>query len=307
VAGPWFTSSRQAGRVLAAAAVLGVLDAAASSFSSRAGRSAELALLRAVDVPLAAALAALVGVSAGKSTASAIVCSLPATLGLAAALLLASQGVSEEESVSDDSFLPLAGQVFASVCRAARCGIGACLLRQLDHGTSAGGWLAAAGFSTFFGSLVALPLTLGLDSPRAVDLDPKTGKELLQIALLSAAVLVFASAEAVARLAVLRHSKPVTAAVIDVGLWPMAAIMARACSITAHDQPCTRTIPYEVLALLPLLFSFLLQLRSVHAEGCISEGTAQDTKQTADAHPVLLGRPRSAHFESLKSRKVRDV
>lgn len=112
---------------------------------------------------------------------------------------------------------------------------------------------------------------------------------------MTGAVLFLGTADTVSRLAVLRHSDTLTAASLDAGLMPLATLMARACGASFG---LGATLPTEALALVVLLFSFLVQHQLAWRN---SEVSSLDSLTRA---PVLLGR---AVYGPEGRRKLRDV
>eukprot|EP00931_Biecheleriopsis_adriatica_P053894 TRINITY_DN31655_c0_g1_i1.p1 TRINITY_DN31655_c0_g1~~TRINITY_DN31655_c0_g1_i1.p1 ORF type:complete len:417 (+),score=88.52 TRINITY_DN31655_c0_g1_i1:49-1251(+) len=307
--GAWFPSTAQAGRVVATAAMLGILDACASSLVSlvsgaAAGRTTFIVvLLRCLDVPLAAGISAAVtweerGAWQRTSiVATAILGALPATAGLALASLLAERVGTEEPEMPACALL-LASEASASLCRALRAALGARLLQRAVGVHTLGSLLLVAALSSFFGSLVALPLAIGLDAetsealggmPFAQILPTFNTDHHLELAAISVAVVFLGAAEAVARLAVLRHSEPVTSAALDAGLSPLAALMARSTTVVAAGGRTSGGEALEAAALISLLLSFLLLLQATKSKlrgpRDVSAGQAEDK-----GNPILLGR-----------------
>jgi len=259
--GAWFTSAAVTGRAIAAAALLGVLDGCSSSLDffvvQGCGNTATrqgivLAILRALDIPLAAGFSAVMIAYQAKlsypaTVTNAVLFSLPTAFGLASASILASFG--EDLSVptafstkSCGENLLFAAVAAAALCRAFRCAAGAFLLQRAGVENSLGGLFFVGGFSGFFGSMLVLPMMLGqshLASFKAGNwsdvitpfpaLPGLDNGELwsLDFAVMTGAVLFLGTADTVSRLAVLRHSDTLTAASLDAGLMPLATLMAR--------------------------------------------------------------------------------
>ncbi|CAE7906578.1 NFI1 [Symbiodinium necroappetens] len=248
VDGAWFPSVAVTGRAIAAAAVLGILEACAaaldvfvpSGVSSR--QSVILALLRCADIPVAAALNA---VMSGDSQAP-VLSSLPISLGLACSWLLCECYGRKEDTFRShpgDALLITAAAV-ATVCRALRCAGGAFLLRRVGVDNSWGGLFFVGGFSGFFGSMLVLPLTLGQLPLKSIDWDANSFHAVsavqLDFSVVAVAALGLGAVETLSRLAVLRHSDTVTAASLDAGILPLAAVMARSLGMAqaaAADPP----------------------------------------------------------------------
>lgn len=309
VDGAWFPSVAVTGRAIAAAAVLGILEACAaaldvfvpSGVSSR--QSVILALLRCADIPVAAALNA---VMSGDSQAP-VLSSLPISLGLACSWLLCECYGRKEDTFRShpgDALLITAAAV-ATVCRALRCAGGAFLLRRVGVDNSWGGLFFVGGFSGFFGSMLVLPLTLGQLPLKSIDWDADSFHAVsavqLDFSVVAVAALGLGAVETLSRLAVLRHSDTVTAASLDAGILPLAAVMARSLGM-AQASP-DRYVPADFLALATLLLSSFIQLRSSHCRRCSQLGATEN--------PVLLGRAQHGLGEVRESfsgsRKLRQV
>lgn len=327
--GAWFTSAAVTGRAIAAAALLGVLEGCSSSLDffvvQGCGNTATrqgivLAILRALDMPLAAGVsAAMIAYRAKLSypatVSNAVLFSLPTAFGLASASILASFG--EDLSLPTAAATKSCGEnlLFAAVaaaalCRAFRCAAGAFLLQRAGVENSLGGLFFVGGFSGFFGSMLVLPMMLGqshLASFKAGNwsdvitpfpaLPGLDNGELwsLDFAVMTGAVLFLGTADTISRLAVLRHSDTLTAASLDAGLMPLATLMARACGASFGGA----TLPTEALALVVLLFSFLVQHQLAWRNS--EESSLDGSNRSA---PVLLGR---ALYGPEGRRKLRDV
>lgn len=330
--GAWFTSAAVTGRAIAAAALLGVLDGCSSSLdffvTQGCGNTANrqgviLAVVRAADIPLAAGLSAAliayrVQVSYFATVSSAVLFSLPTALGLASASILASFGEEAATPLMPPTRLCGDNLLFAAVgaaalCRAFRCAAGAFLLQQAGVENSLGGLFFVGGFSGFFGSMLVLPMMLGQShlalkpwSPWSPDMwSPWTESESMRLdfAVMTAAVLFLGTADTVSRLAVLRHSDAITAASLDAGLMPLATLMAHSTGSTLADRGLW--VPTESLALVVLLFSFLVQHQ-------LAQHSRSQLDQNLPTHPVLLGRALCSPETQSKStydgrKKLRDV
>ena len=271
-----------------------------------------LALLRSADIPIAAAIYAVMsgdphepwaalrsflwptehtapteslpksgrGLMRIKALA-AVLFSLPTSLGLACSWVLAELG-SEDAALfrPGDSALLITAAAAATLCRAFRCACGAFLLRRVGVDNSWGGLFFVGGFSGFFGSMLVLPLTLG-HLPLKPDWDVYSEPVQLDFSVVAVAALCLGAAETLSRLAVLRHSDTVTAASLDAGILPLAAVTARSVGIASRD----RYMLAEFLALAALLLSFFIQLRSSHIRRAYQSGDAMSS-----SNPVLLGR-----------------
>ncbi|CAK9097925.1 unnamed protein product [Durusdinium trenchii] len=318
--GAWFTSAAVTGRAIAAAALLGVLDGCSSSLdffvTQGCGNTANrqgviLAVVRAADIPLAAGLSAAliayrVQVSYFATVSSAVLFSLPTALGLASASILASFGEEAATPLMPPTRLCGDNLLFAAVgaaalCRAFRCAAGAFLLQQAGVENSLGGLFFVGGFSGFFGSMLVLPMMLGQShlalkpwSPWSPDMwSPWTESESMRLdfAVMTAAVLFLGTADTVSRLAVLRHSDAITAASLDAGLMPLATLMAHSTGSTLADRGLW--VPTESLALVVLLFSFLVQHQlAQHSRSQLDEKPLHQTSN-ADwlAHMPEAGAP----------------
>mmetsp|Transcript_64112 Transcript_64112/g.150267 ORF Transcript_64112/g.150267 Transcript_64112/m.150267 type:complete len:392 (+) Transcript_64112:72-1247(+) len=311
VNGAWFPSVAVTGRAIAAAAVLGILEACAAAldvFVPSGGsnrQSVILALLRCADIPVAAALNALMR---GDSQAP-VLSSLPISLGLACSWLLCECYGRKEDTFRShpgDALLITAAAV-ATICRALRCAGGAFLLRRVGVDNSWGGLFFVGGFSGFFGSMLVLPLTLGQLPLKSIDWDTNSFHAVsvsavqLDFSVVAVAALGLGAVETLSRLAVLRHSDTITAASLDAGILPLAAVMARSLGM-AHASP-DRYVPADFLALATLLLSSFIQLRSSHCRRCSQFGATEN--------PVLLGRAQHGLGEVRESfsgsRKLRQV
>ena len=198
----------------------------------------------------------------------------------------------------------------AALCRAFRCAAGAFLLQRAGVENSVGGLFFVGGFSGFFGSMLVLPMMLGQSHPWALKpwtdaLTSWTSESMrLDSAVMIAAVLFLGTADTVSRLAVLRHSDTITAASLDAGLMPLATLMAHSTGSTL-SQDRGLALPTECLALVVLLFSFLVQHQLAHH-------SRSQLDQSIPTHPVLLGRalfgPETQKTSAYEGRrKLRDV
>ena len=237
--------------------------------------------------------------------------SLPMSLGLACSWLLCEchgeLGEDFRGAYSYSPYLPtspgdaliLTAAAFATFCRAVRYASGAFLLRRVGVDNSWGGLCFVGGFSGFFGSMLVLPLTLGQLPLKSLDWDGSAGSVQLDFSVVAVAALCLGAIETLSRLAVLRHSDTVTAASLDAGILPLAALMARSVGIASPD----RHMPAEFLALAALLLSFSMQLRSSH----MRRNKMGDA--TSSTNPILLGRAGLGEVQSSRDgpRKLRQV
>ena len=235
--------------------------------------------------------------------------SLPISLGLACSWLLCECYGRKEDTFRShpgDALLITAAAV-ATICRALRCAGGAFLLRRVGVDNSWGGLFFVGGFSGFFGSMLVLPLTLGQLPLKSIDWDTNSFHAVsvsavqLDFSVVAVAALGLGVVETLSRLAVLRHSDTITAASLDAGILPLAAVMARSLGM-AHASP-DRYVPADFLALATLLLSSFIQLRSSHCRRCSQFGATEN--------PVLLGRAQHGLGEVRESfsgsRKLRQV
>jgi len=299
--GAWFRSAAVTGRAVAAAALLGILEAGAASFDffvpltfSSQRQAVLFAALRSADIPVAAALSAALTTDSQprhpSSALAAVLLSMPISVGLTVASLLVNNheirpGPPQVPAHDGDALL-VAAAAAATLCRAFRCACGSLLLRQVGVENSLGGLFFVGGFSGFFGSMLVLPMTLGhfplkfaseswTSIPRALQLD---------FSVLAIATLCLGAADTLSRLAILRHSDTVTAAALDAGILPLAALIARTTGMASPDLLDKDLRLPEFLALMTLLLSFFLQLRSASSRHVLAHSS------DAAGHPVLLGR-----------------
>ena len=320
--GAWFTSAAVTGRAIAAAALLGVLDGCSSSLdffvAQGCGNTATrqgviLAVLRACDIPLAAGLSALMiayraSLPYPTTVCNAVLFSLPMALGLASASILSAFAHDDGSFIAPvttglcGESLLYAANGAAALCRAFRCAAGAFLLQRAGVENSIGGLFFVGGFSGFFGSMLVLPMMLGshLASFRVDAWE--SGAWTLDLGVITGAILFLGTCDTVARLAVLRHSDTMTAAALDAGLTPLATLMAH---VTCGGAYTNRALPTEAMALVVLLFSFLVQHQLAQHTHSQLDGPSHATTP-----PVLLGRalygPADKDTEQ-RSRKLRDV
>eukprot|EP00933_Yihiella_yeosuensis_P032018 TRINITY_DN25602_c0_g1_i1.p1 TRINITY_DN25602_c0_g1~~TRINITY_DN25602_c0_g1_i1.p1 ORF type:complete len:474 (+),score=93.59 TRINITY_DN25602_c0_g1_i1:98-1423(+) len=309
---PSITTSA-APRLIAAGATLGILEAMAAVLGTLAattggGEAAEgcLAVIRCLDVLLSAGLAAS---ACGRRLLrhldtrqpyknhflKALLQTLPVAAGLAAASVFAQRAAFEdiENRVATDAGMaggmtfPIVAEVGAALCRALRFVAGPLLLRRASAATSLGSLMEVATLSSFFGSLIVLPLSLGLDGDSLYGSSSFQNFDLAAMAPLVAGVFCMAPGETIARIAVLRYANPFTSVALEAGLRPMALILAH---ILAYDHFTLN----GTLALLSLLLVAAVWVAPVLLPMINKELPAQAPVSASqpgfEAVPVLLGR-----------------